>query len=60
MGANPEPHEPISDLDRESAVLTADPSRPETPNLLEVKRRVTRVLFETLVGLIGELLDVLR
>lgn len=60
VGTDPEPHESISDLDRESAMVTTHPGRPETPDLLEVKRRVSRVLFETLVCLIGELLNVLR
>ena len=43
--------------------VAADPEpvarRPETSNLLEVERRVTRVLFEALEGAIGNLLDVL-
>jgi len=40
-------------------MVAAYPRRPETSNLLEVKRRVTLVLFETLVGPVRKLLDVL-
>jgi hypothetical protein len=60
VGTDPEPDESISDLDRESAMVTTHPCRPETPDLLEVKRRVTWVLLQVRVGLIGKLLDVLR
>jgi len=41
MAANPEPYWPLSDLHRECAMIAADPRRPEGPDLLEVKRRVT-------------------
>ena len=51
MRANPKPHEPVSDLDSKSAVVTADAGRPKTGNPLEGKRWMTRVLFDALVGL---------
>lgn len=55
MAANPEPDEPVRRFDREGAVVSADPSRPEPPNLLEVKRGMPRILVQVRVGLIGEI-----
>jgi len=52
MGADPKPYQVISDLYRECAMVAANARRPEASDLLEVKRRVTRVLFEAFVGLI--------
>ena len=40
-------------------MVTADPGRPYAPDLLEVERRVTWILFETVVGVVREFLDVL-
>ena len=60
MGADPEPHELICRLDRESAVASTDSSGPETANLLEVKRWMPRVLLQAGVRLIGKVLDVRR
>jgi hypothetical protein len=57
MGADPEPYKPVRRFDREGTVVSPDPSRPEAADLLEVKRRVARILFQTRVRLIGELLD---
>src|SRR5207249_4816258 len=59
MSANPEPHQPIRGFYCEHPMVAANPRRPEAPNLLEVERRMTWILFETLVGLICTLLDVL-
>ncbi len=53
MTANPEPNEPIRCLDRERAIVSADASRPKTAYLLEVKRRVSRILLQARVRLIG-------
>ena len=55
MGTDPEPHEPVCRFDGESAVMSPDPSRPEAADLLEVKRRMPRILFEPRVRLIGEI-----
>lgn len=60
MRTNPEPHEPVRRFDRKGAVVTAHPSGPESSDFFEVKRRVTWVLLQVRVGLIGKLLDVLR
>ena len=57
MSADPEPYEPVRRFDREGTVASPDPSRPEAADLLDVKRRVPRVLLQTRVRLIGELLD---
>ncbi len=39
-------------------MVTTYARRPEASNFLEVKRWVTRILFEAFEGEIGELLDV--
>ena len=57
MGADPEPHEPVGRFDGEGAVVTPDSGRPEAADLLEVKRGMTRVLLQSRVRLVGELLD---
>ena len=56
MAADPEPHEAVGRFDRERAVVTSDPSGPEAANLLELKRRMSRILLEMRIRLIGELL----
>ncbi len=56
MATDPEPHEAVCRFDRERAVVTSDPSRPEAANLLELKRRMSRILLEMRIRLIGELL----
>ncbi len=56
MAADPEPHEAVGRFDRERAVVTADPSGPEAANLLELKRRMSRISLEMRIRLIGELL----
>jgi hypothetical protein len=57
MVSDPEPHKPIACFDGESAVVSADPGRPEPANLLEVEGWMTRVLLQPRVRLIGEGLD---
>jgi hypothetical protein len=57
MTADPEPYEPVRDLDRDGAIVSTDPDRPEATDPLEVKRWMTRVLLQAGIGLIGELLD---
>src|SRR5438046_10059627 len=57
MAANPESDEPVRCFDREGAIVSADAGRPEAAYLLEVKRRVPRILLEARVRLIGELLN---
>ena len=60
VGADPEPHEPVSSVYRQCAMMTADPRGPETPQGLEMRPWMTWVPLETLEGFIRELLDVLR
>ena len=57
VAAYPEPHEAVARFDRERAVVTSDPRGPEPANFLELKRRISRILLETRVGFIGDLLD---
>jgi hypothetical protein len=57
MAADPEPHEAVRRFDGERAVVTSDPSGPEAPNLLELERGILRILLETLICLIGKLLN---
>ncbi len=54
--ANPKPHEVVVRFDRECAVVTSDPSGPEPANFLQLKRGMSRILLETRVRLISELL----
>ena len=56
VAADPEPHEAVRRFDGERTVVTSDPSGPKAPNLLELKRGISRILLETLVRLIGECL----
>jgi hypothetical protein len=44
MAADPEPHKPVGGFDRESPMVTSDPSGPEATNFFEMKGGVTRVL----------------
>ena len=60
MAADPEPHKAGRSFDRKCPIMTADPSRPEAADLLGMKRRVMRVLFQVRVGSIGEPLDLWR
>ena len=53
MASHPEPDQPTSNLHREGPVVIAYSGGPEAPDLLEVKRRVMRVLLETFKGVIG-------
>ena len=52
MATNPEPDEPIRCFYGQSAVVGADPSRPEPADPLEVKGRMPGVLLQARVGLI--------
>jgi hypothetical protein len=60
MIADPEPHKAVGGFDRESPIVTSDSSRPERADLLEMKGRVTRVLFQARKGPIGKPLDLGR
>jgi hypothetical protein len=60
MVADPEPHKAVGYFDRESPIVTSDSSGPEATDLLEVKGRVSRVLFQTREGPIGKPLDLGR
>ena len=60
MGADPEPYEPVERFDGKGAVVSPDPGRPEAADFLEMERRMTRVLFQPRVRLIGEALDMWR
>jgi hypothetical protein len=55
--ADPEPDDILAIFDSDRAVVNAYPRRPVFIHLFEVKRWVARVLFQTRVRLIGELLD---
>jgi len=50
----------IGDFDRESPIVTSDSSGPEAPDPLEMKGRVTRVLFQVCEGPIGKRLNLGR
>jgi len=60
MRADPEPHKAVVRFDGECTMMAANPHGPEPARLLEVKRRVSRVALETLVGLIGQIADASR
>ena len=57
VAADPEPHETVGRFDREGPMMTSNPHRPEPAHLLEVQRRMVRVVFQVTVGSIGEPLD---
>jgi hypothetical protein len=54
MVADPEPHKAVGCFDRESPIVTSDSSGPEATGLLEMKGRVSRVLFQAREGPIGK------
>ena len=60
VGADPEPDETVSAFHRHCAIAASHARRPETPDFLEMKRWILRILLEMFVGLIRELADVLR
>lgn len=60
MGADPEPDETVSTFHRYGAIAASHARRPETPDFLEMQRRILWISFEVLVGLIRELPDILR
>jgi hypothetical protein len=55
MAANPEPDEAVCRFDREGAVVSADASRPEPADFLEVEGGMSRILLQARVRLIGEI-----
>ena len=55
VAADPEPHESVWHLHRQSAVVSPDPSGPEPADLLEVKRGMAGILLQSHVRLIGEI-----
>ena len=60
VGADPEPDKTVSALHRHCAIAASHARRPETPDFLEMKRWILRILLEMFVGLIRELADLLR
>ena len=54
MRPDPEPQASVLDFDGERSMMRPDACRPISPDLLEVKRRMTRVAFQTLEGSIGK------
>ena len=60
VGANPKPDEIVSAFHRDCAIAASHARRPETPDFLEMKRWIMRILLEMFVGLIRELAGVLR
>lgn len=55
VGANPDPVDPTLNICPESTVTIANADRPELPELLEVKRRVTGVGFQKSEALVRQL-----
>src|SRR6266851_2110315 len=50
VGTDPEPNDAISGPDAHSAVSCPDARGPEAADFLQVKRRVTRIRLERIVG----------
>jgi len=55
VGADPEPNEVVSILDRQRSVVQPDSNRPERPDSLEVERSVLRIRFEEFETAVGRL-----
>jgi len=55
MRADPEPYQPVRCLHSQGTVAIANPGGPEATDLLEVERCVSRVRFQMLERLVGEL-----
>jgi hypothetical protein len=55
MATDPKPDETIRRFDCQRAVVRANPCRPELADLLEVKRWVPRLLFQTRVRAVCEI-----
>jgi len=53
---DPKLQQPVGRLDSNGAILAPDPNRPEPPNFLEMKRRVTWIVFEQLETAVGKVL----
>ena len=60
MRPDPEPHQPVIDLDRQGAMMTSGSHRPEATGLLEMERWVAWIALETLVRSIGDVANALR
>lgn len=60
MTANPEPDVSVWRFDGQGAIVGADPGRPESADLPEAKRWMSRILLQACVRLIGELPDLGR
>jgi len=58
MRANLKPDEPICSFDGEGSIVQPNSGGPESPDLLEMYRRMLRILFRELEALVGERLDV--
>lgn len=59
VSSNPEPHEVVASFDGECAIVTSGANRPEPANLLQLERRMAKVLVEVCVRLVRKLLDIL-
>jgi hypothetical protein len=44
--ANPKPQDSVLDVDAEGTIIETDSARPEPTHALELKGRVTRIIFE--------------
>jgi len=55
--ADPEPQDSALDINSESTMMKADSARPKPAHALELKRGVTKILFEKPVLLIRQALD---
>ena len=60
VAADPEPQQAIRDVDSECSIVHPDTHRSVSAGLLEVERRVRRILFQKSKLRIGELSNVLR
>ena len=56
--ANPEPEQPVWNLDGKGAMVQPNPSRPEAARLFKPKRRVLRILLENFKRSVGKLANV--
>jgi hypothetical protein len=58
--SDPKPQNAVGHISTKGAVGYADADRYELSDVLEMKRRMRRILFEKFEILLGELLDVVR
>jgi hypothetical protein len=54
--ADPEPQDSVLDINAERAMVTADSARPKPAHPLELKGRVTRIIFEKAIFLVRQML----